>query len=122
MKEFYQNIFIRQNVNEGTEAIENFLILDDDEDPFQEWLNRRISDEMRDSMEGQMSLQEMTKALKEDLKGKDILHQGFTVHFIRKFWDSIGALVVKAVNECKANNKLTSTMKTAIFKLLRKGD
>ena len=31
MKTFYQNIFNRQNVNEGTEAIYEFLWLDDDE-------------------------------------------------------------------------------------------
>ena len=32
-------------------------------------LKRRISDEIRDSMEGNMTSQEMTKALNEDMKG-----------------------------------------------------
>ena len=63
MKTFYQNNFNRQKVKEGTEAIDEFFKLDNDDNPYQELLNRRISDEIRDSMEGNMSLQEMKKAL-----------------------------------------------------------
>ena len=70
-----------------------------------------------------MTLQEMAKALNDDMKvtsapGVD----GFTVNFIRKFWDSLGALVCNAVITCKSKNKLTSTLRNSIFKLLRKGD
>ena len=63
MKIFYQNILNRQKVKEETEAIDEFFKLDNDDNPYQELLNRRISDEIRDSMEGNMSLQEMKKAL-----------------------------------------------------------
>ena len=69
MKTFYQNIFNRHEVKEGTEAIDEFLKLDDDNSPYQELLNRRISDEIRDSTKGIRTLQEMTKALNEDMKG-----------------------------------------------------
>ena len=51
-----------------------------------------------------MSLQEMTKALNEDME--DTSAPGvdwFIVDFIQKIWDSLGVLVVKPVNECKAN-------------------
>ena len=49
-----------------------------------------------------MSLQDMTKALIEDMKGTSAPEvDGFTVNFIQKIWDSLGALVVKAVNKCK---------------------
>ena len=70
-----------------------------------------------------MSLQETTKALIEDMKGTFALGvDGFSVNFIQKFWDSLGALVVKAVNKFKEKNNLTSTLRPEIFKLLRKGD
>ena len=36
---------------------------------FQEILNRIIYDDIRDSMEGQMTLHKMTKVLNEDMKG-----------------------------------------------------
>ena len=53
-------------------------------------------------MEGQISLQEMTNALTEDMKGTSAPGvDGFRVNFIQQFWDSLGALVVKAVNKYK---------------------
>ena len=65
----------------------------------------------------------MTKALSEDMKGTSAPGvDEFTVNFICKCWDSLGALVCNAVNKCKSKNKFTSTLRTAIFKLLRKGD
>ena len=65
-------------------------------------------------MTGNMTLQEMTKALNEDMKGTSAPGvDGFTINFIRKFWDSLGVLLVNVVNECKSKNKLTSTMRTA---------
>ena len=73
--------------------------------------------------QGNISLHEMTKPLTEDMNvtyapGVD----GFTVKFIRKFWTSLGALVTNAVNSSKSKGKLTITLRTAIFKLLRKGE
>ena len=123
MKTFDQNIFNRQEVKEGMEAIDEFVKLDNDDNPYQKLLNRRIFDEIRDSMEGNMSLQEMTKALNEDMKGTFAPWvDRFTFNFIRKIWDSLGSLVVKVVDKCKGKKYLTSTLITAIFKLLRKGD
>ena len=68
-----------------------------------------------------MSLEEMTKALTEDMKGTSASGvNGFTVKFISEFWDSLGASVVKAVNKCKEKHTPTSTLRPAIFKQLRK--
>ena len=101
MKFFYQNIFNKQEVKEGTETIDDFLKLNDDNEPLRN-LNRKISDEVRDSMEGDMILQEMTMAHNEDMKGTSAPGvDGFTVNFIHKFWESLGALVCNAVNKCK---------------------
>ena len=46
---------------------------------------------------------------------------GFTVNFIRKFWPPLSHVVKNAVNKSKSKGELTSTMRFAIFKLLRKG-
>ena len=90
------------------ERFDEFVNLDKDDNQYQQLLNRIIVDEIRASMEGQMSLQEMKKALTEDMKGTFAPGMdGFTVNFIRKFWDSLGGLVVKAVNKCKEKNNLT---------------
>ena len=47
---------------------------------------------------------------------------GFTVNFICEFWTPLGALFTNAVNTSKAKGILTITLRTAIFKLLRKGE
>ena len=56
-------------------------------------------------MEGILTLLEMTKALNEDMKGTSAAGvDGFTVNQIQKFWDSLGVLVLNAVNKCKSKN------------------
>ena len=46
---------------------------------------------------------------------------GFTVAWLRQFWNELGTLTTMAINECYRNNELSQTLKTAIVKLLRKG-
>ena len=46
---------------------------------------------------------------------------GFTVAWLRQFWNELGTLTTMAINECHNNNELSQTLKTAIVKLLRKG-
>ena len=70
-----------------------------------------------------ISLHEMTKALNEDMNGTSAPGvDGFTVNFIRICWTPLGVLVTNAVNNSKSKGKLTITLRTAIFKLLRKGE
>ena len=65
---------------------------------------------------------QMLEKKHESIFCQQTLNRQFVVIIIQTFWDPLAAIVVKAVNECKAKNKLTSTLKSAIFKLLRKGD
>ena len=84
---------------------------------------RKLQNETRDSLEGKISLHEMKKVLNEDMNGTSAPGvDGFTVNFIRKFLTPLGALVTNAVNNSKCIGKLTITLRTAIFKLLRKGE
>ena len=63
---------------------------------------RKLNDETRDSLEGNISLHE-TKALNEDMNGTSAPGvDGFTVNFIRIFWTPLGALVTNAVNNSKS--------------------
>ena len=116
MRKFYQQIFNKQTVKEGTEAIDEFLNSDADTNPFEELESRKLNDETRDSLEGNISLHEMTKALNEDMNGTSAPGvDGFTVTFIRKYWTLLGTLVTKAVNHNKSKEKPTTTLRTTIF-------
>ena len=47
---------------------------------------------------------------------------GFTVAWVRHFWDELADLCVSAVNNCYEQEELTRLLKTAIMRLLRKGE
>ena len=47
---------------------------------------------------------------------------GFSVLFVRKFWESLVDLVWVALLSIKDKGMLTKTLRTAILKLLHKGD
>ena len=102
MRKFYQEIFAKQEIEEVEDSIKEYLNLDNDDEPLKEINSRKLSDKARDSLEGAISLQELTKALREDMKGDSALGiDGFTVNFIREFWTPLGALVTSAVNKVK---------------------
>ena len=91
--------------------------------PMRNWKKRKLKYETRDSLGGKISLHEMTKVLNEDMNGTSAPGvDGFTVNFIRKFWTQLGDLVTNAVNNFKSKGKLTITLRTEIFKWLRKGE
>ena len=46
----------------------------------------------------------------------------FTVDWVRAHWDDLSDLCFMAVNACYNKGELTTMLKTAIMKLLRKGD
>ena len=74
-------------------------------------------------MEGQITLDELTKSLFEDMKGSSGPRiDRFTVNFIREFWPPLSHLVKNAVNESKSKGEFSSTMRFAILKLLCKGE
>ena len=65
----------------------------------------------------------MDEALQNDMKpnfapGVD----GFTVKFIRVFWPALKELITRGINQMKTKGKLTITLRTALMKLLQKGE
>ena len=66
-------------------------------------------------------MNKLNKALLTDMKlnsapGID----GFTVKFIRAFWDHLRPILREAVNNMKEKGKMSATLRTAIMKLLLK--
>ena len=46
----------------------------------------------------------------------------FTVEFLWTFWQVLAPLIISAINEMKIKGKLTTTLRTAIMKLIQKGN
>jgi hypothetical protein len=72
-------------------------------------------------MEGLLTHSELTKALFTHMKGSSSPGiDGFTVNHLRTFWDDLGFLTMEALN-CSFGSELTTSLKKAVIKLLRKG-
>ena len=68
--------------------------------PSEQLANRTLTDEERDKIEGQITLDEMQYALFKKMKGSSapgII--GFTVNWLRKFWSSLKLVTLNAINE-----------------------
>ena len=123
MKNFYRSIFKKLEVLEDSKAMENFLTSQGDTEPLLDLNRRKLGDAQRDSLEGQITLEELTSALFEDMKGSSAPGiDGFKLNFSSEFWSPSGSIVRNPVYDSKSKGELTSTMRFAIFKLLRKGE
>ena len=72
-------------------------------------------------MEGLLTTTELTFSLFNTMKGDSSPGvDGFTVNYLRTFWDDLMALTTHALN-ASLGNTLTSSVRIAIIKLLRKG-
>ena len=65
----------------------------------------------------------MDEALQNDMKPNSAPGiDGFTVKFLRGFWPSLKELITRGINIMKTKGKLTITLRTALMKLLQKGE
>ena len=86
MASIFQNIFNKQQVDNSSESIKNFLTVDNDEEPYEELKRRALPDNTKKEMEGDLKDIELNKALMEDMKPNSAPGiDGFTVKFIRAF-------------------------------------
>ena len=96
--------------------------MDNDTAPWKALEKRKLSKELADSMEGDLTLNELTEALFKHMNplsspGID----GFTVAYLRVFWNSMKYVVRDTLNSIQTEG-LSQTLRSAIIKLLRKGD
>ena len=73
-------------------------------------------------MEGDLSLQELEEALVFHMNGSSSPGiDGFTVNHLRIFWHDLKFIVRDALNSSQEEG-LSQTLRSAILKLLRKGE
>ena len=67
------------------------------------------------SLEGEITLDEASVALKSMKNNKSPGSDGFTVEFFKFFWRQLGAFVVKSLNNGFRKGELSSTQKEGII-------
>ena len=122
MKSSFQKIFQKQdNLLNTTNDIENFLNSDNDTNPLNEVNKRKITPENAQTMEGLLTIEELTSSLFNHMKGNSSPGiDGFTVNHLRTFWPDLQHITKDALN-CSFGGELSGTLKKAVIKLLRKG-
>ena len=118
-QEFYK---VQPSLKTSRDDLLKFLKSDEDDSPFAEFNSRKIPAYMAAKMEGKLTKAELKDALFNKMHGNSAPGlDGFTVNWLRTFWQDLAEITLNALNECFTNNGLTGLLKTAIVRLLRKG-
>ena len=124
MRNFKQTIYeIQGDVTPEEEHVLSFLRGNGDDAVIEELARRMLTNEEMLSLEGPISKIEMKEQLFHHMKPASAPGQdGFTVRWIKHFWTDLEDLCHCSLNGCYEEKELTTLMKTAIMKILRKGD
>lgn len=106
--DFYTNLFSAEPID--PECKETLL----------NGINSFLSDSDRHVCEGAVTLAELTASLKTMNFNKAPGSDGFSVEFYLKFWDLLGPLLLKVINQCFADGELAESMKLSITRLIFK--
>jgi hypothetical protein len=120
---FSKKIYNKQsNLDPSKVKIKEFLDMDGDQAPWEILMQRKLTHERAEAMEGDLTLEEMEDALFNHMNGNSSPGiDGFTVNYLRVFWNSMKFVVRDSLNSIQTDG-LSQTLRTAILKLLRKGD
>ena len=124
LRHFMQNIYLKQEgLLTDQDNLISFLSSNEDNAVLEELQQRKLTNSERDCLEGEITREELRKQLFNHMNphsapGPD----GFTVSWVRHFWSDLEDVCYIAINRCYEKGQLTSLLKTAIMKLLRKGD
>ena len=86
-------------------------------------LSRELFSDQASSCEGQMTLDEMTFALRSMNANKAPGPDGLSVEFYAKFWDRLGPYLCRVLNTCYHAGEMCESMKTSNTRIIfKKGD
>ena len=112
-KQFYQNLYSsHENTTYDTDL--NDLLVHDD-------LNK-LNKEQSDSLEGLLTYEELSNALKRTKNNKSPGSDGFSAEFFKFFWKDIGYFVLRSINYAFIIGELSVTQKLGIITCIPKGD
>ena len=80
----------------------------------------KISEEQKESLEGQINDSEISIALKKMKNGSSPGSDGISTGFLKFFWIKIKIIVLKAINSAYSNGELSLTQRKAIITLIHK--
>ena len=82
----------------------------------------KLNDDIKESLEGEITLTELLSALKRMKNGKSPGSDGYTVEFFKVFWNEIGEFILRSINYGYSNGEMSITQKLGIITCIPKGD
>ena len=82
----------------------------------------QLSTEEKESLEGELTLEEAEYALQNMKNDKSPGSDGFSAEFFKFFWKELGFFVVRALNEAYRDGELSATQKEGLITCIPKGD
>ena len=112
-KEFYEDLYKSQNLTHNESTINEFL----------EFMDQRLSEEEREELERDITLEEMEKVVKLMPNNKSPGLDGIPIEFYKQYWELIGDEVHKIISEALDGGELTTSQRrTAVILLYKKGE
>ena len=110
-RRFYEKLYSKQNTNVNSEEANSFLnnpnLL-------------RLSEELSESCEGEITLKECETILTSFKTGKTPGNDGIPVEFYRVFWPLLGKFMVDSFNEAYNKKEMSHSQKQAVITLIEK--
>ena len=102
MRHFMQTIYLKQEgLNTEVNDLTAFLGSGNDQSVLETLDSRKLTEDERDSLEGEISKDELTNQLFKHMKATSAPGiDGFTVAWVRKFWPDLADLCYQAINDC----------------------
>ena len=109
VKNFYQTLYSKRDVDdiEISDLVNNL---------------KTLSQQQSESLEGELTLDEISFSLKEMKNGKSPGSDGFGAEFFKVFWKQLGGFVLRSLNEGFRKGELSNTQKEAIIICIPKTD
>ena len=109
--EFYFRLFLSQELSEGDQGL------------FLDSIERRLTPAESRLCEGDLTIEECSKALSNMPSAKSPGVDDFPAEFFRRFWDTLGPDLVEVYNTCFHHGRLCQSQRNgAITLLYKKGD
>ena len=108
--EAFQKINRKRDVDDSSEAIEEFLDSDDD-------LNSKVlTEEESNKVKGEIPLDELQYILFMKMKESSAPGiNGFTINWLRKFWSSLKLVIPNTINELYRDGAITTNLLNYYF-------
>ena len=81
-----------------------------------------LSTPQKESLEGEITLEEAGKALQKMQNGKSPGSDGFGAEFFKFFWKKVGPFVVRALNDGFKDGEMSATQKEGLITCIPKAD